>query len=181
MSQVVPPNITSQIATALTIRYRDGYRVASLINGFGRLVKVVGAISAAALFLVVVLPALRVGQAIGSNELGPVLLALMPAAGVFLAAFVVGTLLSAQGQVLMAQLDTAVSTSPFLSEVERLQAMGLLPGNVTPARGPQESVPVAPAPTETVAEKPRMCPVCLKEAASNGIRFCENCGAPLGE
>jgi len=37
------------------------------------------------------------------------------------------------------------------------------------------------APTETVAEKPRMCPVCLKEAASNGIRFCENCGAPLGE
>jgi hypothetical protein len=39
--------------------------------------------------------------------------------------FILGTLLAAQGQVLKATLDTAVNSSPFLSNDQRVEIMSL--------------------------------------------------------
>ncbi len=39
--------------------------------------------------------------------------------------FILGMLISAQGQILMASLDGSVNTSPFLSEAGKAKVMGL--------------------------------------------------------
>ncbi len=99
-------------------RYQDAYRVATVLVGFGGIIKVIGGVIAIAVAL------LSLGSAhetVNVAVVGGVFLGLM--AG-FLC-WVVGILVSAQGQILQATLDTAVASSPFLSDVERADAMRL--------------------------------------------------------
>ena len=65
-----------------------------------------------------------------SNQSGAAFLAMFVLGGAFGAlvggiVFLLGILISAQGQILMAQADGAVHTSPFLTENEKLNAMSL--------------------------------------------------------
>ncbi|MBE3039233.1 MAG: hypothetical protein IMZ62_10530 [Chloroflexi bacterium] len=49
----------------------------------------------------------------------------IPGAVVALASWVMGVVISAQGQMLLASLDTAVSVSPFLEPDQKARVLGL--------------------------------------------------------
>ena len=112
-------DVRGQSGSAVVNRYRDAYRVGTALVGLGNAIKVVGAVLAGIIFL----GALSSGN--GPFGGGAVL------AGVFVAAIVgvlfwaCGVIIAAQGQILCATLDNAVSQSPFLTDHERLDAMGL--------------------------------------------------------
>jgi len=106
-------------------RYLDLYRAANFLVALGNTVKVVG-ISAGAVILVLFA---LVGLAASSESGGAffVMFLIGSVSGVFVGGitFLLGILISAQGQILLAQADGAVHTSPFMSDDEKLTAMSL--------------------------------------------------------
>jgi hypothetical protein len=105
----------SRPSQAVGQRYKDAYLVAGALSGVGTAIKAIGIILGVLVALV--------GLVAGSAEFTlPAILAAV-AVGVFF--FVFGALISAQGQVFKASLDTAVNTSPFLSNEERAAIMSL--------------------------------------------------------
>jgi hypothetical protein len=109
-----PARAVSAGAGKVMPRYRDAYRVANTIVGIGSTLKIVGMIGAGLMALI--------GLAGGSSFGFMGVLAAVLAAGFWFALFFVfGIVVSAQGQVLQAGLDTAVNTSPFLSNEEKIE------------------------------------------------------------
>lgn len=110
-------------------RYKDAYRVGKTIYLFGSTVKVIGVIFAIFVCLISLLmgfATLAVGEA--SQYLLPlgILIGFIGIIfGVFIGAllFVFGTLISAQGQLLIATLDSAVYASPFMLPESKVAAM----------------------------------------------------------
>ena len=101
-------------------RYLDAYRVAKTIITFGKAIKAVGVFVGGALGLVS-LSALTnqgFGEALGAAGL-------VVAVVIGLLVFLLGVLISAQGQILLATLDTAVNSSTFLSTRDKAEAMSL--------------------------------------------------------
>jgi hypothetical protein len=105
---------TTDRSSKLRARYRDGFRAAALIEGFGGAVKIVGFVFAALCLL-------------GGMAVGRLGLILGVVAGAVLGAlfFILGVFISSQGQLLKATLDSAVHTSPFLDDEGKAAAMGL--------------------------------------------------------
>jgi ribosomal protein S27AE len=105
---------------ALKRRYADAYIVAGTVNAFGLTIKVVGVIIGAIIVLL--------SFAAGSNGGVGILFALI---GVAIAGtiatllYILGTLASAQGQILKATLDSAVNTSRILSDHDCAEVMSL--------------------------------------------------------
>ena len=101
--------------SVLLKRYRDAYSVAGVILGFGKLIKAVG--------LIVAGLAILIGLAKESPIifLGSLFFAVL-IGGIF---YLLGVIVSAQGQILKASLDTAVNTSPFLLNAHRTDIMSL--------------------------------------------------------
>ena len=95
-------------------RYRDAYLAGAALVGLGNTIKLVGA----ALAGVILLVSLAAG---GPLVLGGIVIAAING-GLF---WVCGVVVAAQGQILRATLDNVVGHSPFLSDSERLDAMGL--------------------------------------------------------
>jgi ribosomal protein L37E len=116
-SELSPANLHGMIA-ALVAKYRDAYIVAGTIVVFGTAVKVIG------LVLGVIAVVVSLGAA---DDLGW----FAPVGGLVLGAlvgtifYILGVFISAQGQILRATLDTAVNTSPFLGNEQRI---GILNG-----------------------------------------------------
>ncbi len=119
-------------------RYRDLYRAARLLTGLGTTVKTIGIIVAAVIFLFWFIVGIATVSADTSNSpfaaqssSGVVGFFVCTIIGVIFGAlvgglfFLFGILISAQGQLLMAHADSAVHTSPFLSDKERAAAMSL--------------------------------------------------------
>lgn len=116
------PNLVS----AAMKRYGDGYRVASAMNGFGSVFKAIGLIIGFGIFFLGLLMGQSMAEYAGAGSLiisgissgisGGVI-------GIFF--WIIGIWISAQGQILKAQLDAAVHTSPFLSETEKARVMSL--------------------------------------------------------
>lgn len=102
-------------------RYRDTYRVGAALVGLGNAIKVVGAILAGIIFLVSLSSA---KDLLGG---GAVVLGIFIAAIVGILFWICGVIVAAQGQILLATVDTAVASSHFLTDTERAQAMGLPP------------------------------------------------------
>jgi hypothetical protein len=98
----------------LRSRYVDGYRAASVIDGLGNVVKML----AIAIFLLPLFGGMGMGGAglLLGLIVGGVLAALI---------FVLGVFISAQGQVLKAMLDTAVHTSPLMSDDQKASVLGV--------------------------------------------------------
>ena len=148
-------------ADAVINRYTDAYRIAGITVGFGTVVRVVGGVLGAAVLF------------IGSHEFGLVQ-ALFVAALVAAIFFFIGMLLATQGQVLKATLDTAVNSSPFLTDNQKAIAMSL--GNTDPI--PDEGYD-APArfrvePTEVGS----FCFHCGGEVTEGAVE-CRHCGKTL--
>jgi hypothetical protein len=121
-------------------RYVDLYRTARLLNGLGTFVKVLAFIFGFIIFLfwlIVGFGAVALPQQNSPFGVSPPASSLPLAfyvclvigamaggltTGIF---FLQGVLLSAQGQLLKAQADGAVHSSPFLTDEERATAMSL--------------------------------------------------------
>ena len=110
----------TQIAS-LTERYKDAYTVARVTAGFGSTVKGAG---------ILIGGLLTVGGFMLASKgdpqravIGILVLILGVIAGVLF--YVIGILISAQGQILKASLDSAVNTSPFLENEHRTKIMSL--------------------------------------------------------
>jgi hypothetical protein len=101
-------------------RYQDGYRVAKLINGFGHTCKVVGIILGGLIVLGCAMAASESSFAAVTVPIGLVVGSILGFIG-----WAVGVMISALGQIVKATLDTAVNSSPFLSNEERAQIMSL--------------------------------------------------------
>ena len=104
----------SHEAQQIIKRYRNGYRVAGALDSVGRLAQGAGLL-------------LCIGG-IAYAFLGSTPMRFLVAAGAFVVGFILcllATLVSAIGQGIKASFDTAVHTSPFLTEGQKSIAMSL--------------------------------------------------------
>jgi len=106
-AECIPPS-RSDFAQALTKRYKDAYFSARWLIRIGGLIKW------GALFIVVI--GLAISQTIGGRNLMAASFAV--SLGVAIPTFILGILISGQGQTHLATLDTAVNTSRHLSKDE---------------------------------------------------------------
>jgi hypothetical protein len=113
--------------TAFVQRYADLYRAARVMTGLGETVKVVGLVSAGVVFMVWFLMAVAAAQGFGGGLAFFMCLIIGVAFGALVGGvfFLLGVLISAQGQLLMSHADSAVHSSPFLSDQQRAAAMSL--------------------------------------------------------
>jgi hypothetical protein len=98
-------------------RYTDAYRVARTVTAFGVTVKIVAIIIGG----VIALAGLVAASQSGIFALAGILVA----AVVSIPIYILGVLVSAQGQTLKATLDTAVYSSPLLTKDQMRQIMSL--------------------------------------------------------
>jgi hypothetical protein len=113
-------------------RYRDAYRTAKVTSVLGLVVKIIGFILGSLIVAFSALTGLGGLANMGQQNFGGVAgiagaLFVFGAVYGFLIGFVffvLGTLLSAQGQLLLATLDGTVASSPFLDDEEKLRIMG---------------------------------------------------------
>lgn len=105
-------------------RYRDGYRAARTTVLLGTSVKVAGALLglAVALALSVLGSSSGEGSTVGLEGVG---LGTFFGVSTFAVFFVLGVLVSSLGQLRKAALDSAVNSSPFLTNEERAEVMSL--------------------------------------------------------
>lgn len=105
---------------SLQNRYGNAYLVARSVNGAGQAIKIVGLMAAAVVAIGGFIVASKVSE---SHGIGSVIGALIPGALVSLPFYALGVLVSAQGEVLKATLDTAVNTSSLLTRDEARQLL----------------------------------------------------------
>lgn len=111
-------------------RYSDAFHTAKVLVGLGTTLKILAACLGGGLAVFSALIVLISLAAINKSA-GAIVGLGLGASGVFLGilvgvlAFLFGVHLSAQGQILRATLDTAVNSSPFLTDPEKAQAMSL--------------------------------------------------------
>jgi hypothetical protein len=132
--QAVQPGNPATVE-ALRKRYKNAYRVARTQDVIGRIIKSIGILLLVIGGLMILLSFLA---GLESSAPTPALaeawlplaiqwmrgLAMMPiSAGLLL--FISGVLVSAQGQILKANLDSAVNSSPFLADGEKALIMSL--------------------------------------------------------
>lgn len=165
------------LVLAVKKRYRDGYLQARAINGFGAFIKGLGLF----IGIVICLVGLVVGGALEQSSRNSMFSG--PGAGAGLLAgfafvvyaaiitgifWVVGVLVKAGGQMLKAQLDGAVHTSPFLTDLDRAEMMSLPTGGY--GRQAYDSIPVGVANPPSVPITSPMLPN-VKASLAYGASF----------
>lgn len=118
-------NSANGYAVSLSKRYSNAYQVAFAIVRRGEWLMLVGKILAA-LIVIGLLVFISLYPNKDSTVVGILtLLVVLFAYGVYEGFQVWGTLISAQGQMLLASLDTAVNGSPFLTQEQQAEIMNL--------------------------------------------------------
>jgi len=152
---------SADFSEAVERRYRDAYVIAATIVGFGDTIKALG-IAFGALLLVAAL-------VIATKGVGGVLVALVIAAaaiGAGIVLYFLGIVVAAQGQILKALLDTAVNSSPFLSDSARAGIM-TLPSARPPSGGASGDIQASLGPWR--------CASCGKGNPAT-VQQCQMCG-----
>ena len=108
-------------ASALT-RYRDAYLVARVTTGFGSIIKGIGIVIAVVIFGGAATVA---DQLYSSAKTQYMLTGFVTAVIVGAVFYLFGILVSAQGQILKASLDSAVHSSPFMNDNQKAEVMSL--------------------------------------------------------
>jgi len=107
-------------------RYQDAYTIAKTANGFGSFTKTTGLISAGIIGVIGLLMMLFTATWAGAGAGFAIFLFMLTIGAIVGAIFyILGILLSALGQNLMATLDTAVNGSPFMTQEQKAEAMNL--------------------------------------------------------
>lgn len=108
---------------ALLKRYSDGYLLAHEIIRFGSIVQGASVVIG---ILVAVGDFYFVSQIVGRGDYAsPMIVAVVLSVLAGGLVYIAGVLVSAAGQILLASLDTAVHTSPFLAHHHRARVMSL--------------------------------------------------------
>lgn len=112
-------------------RYDDAYRVAKAIVTLGGTIKVVGLILAVliAIYGIIFMDQTGRGFAPPPLDYSSLIGGVVIAAIVGVSCYVVGTLVAAYGQILKANLDCAVNSSPFLTDELKAEAMSIAGGH----------------------------------------------------
>jgi hypothetical protein len=121
-AQAVRGAFEAGVAVKVLGRYGDGYRAARMAVVMGTLIKVLGAPLGLLAGFGVYAAAGALGQ--GPRGVG-LLLALFFGVGTFALFFALGVSASALGRLKRAALDSAVNTSPFLTNEERAELMSM--------------------------------------------------------
>jgi hypothetical protein len=108
------------VARSVMTRYRDAYLVARATTAIGGTVKVVGICLAIFVALAGIVVALSKRGSLPMG-IGGLLIGFVFGIPIY----VLGILVSAHGQVLKASLDSAVHTTPFLTDAQKLKVMSL--------------------------------------------------------
>jgi len=114
------PMASDPEAQALISRHKDAYTVANVTVTVGNVIKAIGILVGA---VIVMGSMMEFSPHGGMNT--QLMLGLLTALLVGLLFYFVGVLVSAQGQILKASLDSAVNTSPFLTNEQRAKIMSL--------------------------------------------------------
>jgi hypothetical protein len=116
----------SSEVSSIKSRYRDGYIVARFTTGVGTTIKAIGLILA----VIIAIGIFSIGAS--SPQFGMrrdptpgAIVGVVLGGMVFTFFYVIGILVSAQGQILKASLDSAVNSSPFLTNEHRAKIMSL--------------------------------------------------------
>jgi len=113
---------------AMTRRYGEAFVVARATNGIGKAIELIGIVLGASIVLASIVAINHPEK--GLLQLGLVGIAFGVCIGVLF--FLCGLIVAAQGQILKASLDSAVNSSPFLTDDERATVMSLpLAGTAT--------------------------------------------------
>jgi hypothetical protein len=105
--------------TSLFQRYRDAYSVAEGIILLGTVIKVASLVLAAVFIIVAASESRTEGSLVtGAAVAGGLVFGLL--------GFATGVLVSAQGQIMLAMIDTAVNTSPLVDRSEKAKMIGIL-------------------------------------------------------
>jgi hypothetical protein len=117
-------------AASVMNRYNNAYRKAKLICAIGMIVKIIGGLIS--LFFGIygylfgfILTSPRTLYSSHGESPWPIIIGIITAGIVFLFFYIIGTLIAAVGELIKAQLDSAVNSSPFLNDNERAQTMSL--------------------------------------------------------
>lgn len=115
---------------AIMKRYWDAYLVAKIIVGSGKIIKAVGIIGA---IILVIVGYLIMGEGRRGGEAavaaGIVIIVFGIVVGVW--SYLFGVIVSAIGEILKAGLDTAVNTSPLLTDYQKAKVMSVAkPDNI---------------------------------------------------
>ena len=141
-SPIIPPSPTAfhkstfstQLVAAVKQRYKDGYLQARAITGIGAVVKGLGMV----IGIVMSLAGFVIGGGIAEQSrnsmfggpgagAGVVVGFIFVLIGAIIAIilWVIGVIVKSSGQMLKAQLDGAVNSSPFLTDLDRAEMMSL--------------------------------------------------------
>jgi hypothetical protein len=113
-------DMKTSFGSPVVSRYKDAFRVAAVYVGLGYTIKGVG-ILLAGIAGIGIMAAVSMGEPSIWGFLGAIFIGAM----VFVPFWVFGIIITAQGQMLRAALDSAVAASPFMTNEERAVAMGL--------------------------------------------------------
>ncbi len=117
--RVLTPVSSNEISTLMK-RYKDAFSVAKITVAIGTLIKIVGVVLA----ILIIAGGFGLADKTRNEIFGVLGLVGGIVIGIFL--YFLGVLVRAQGQILRASLDSAVNTSPFLSNEQRARAMSLI-------------------------------------------------------
>ena len=108
-------------------KIKDAYRVAGVIVGLGKVLKIIGIVVACLSLLggIIGYSAMPSVEGAGAVKLIMIVYGVFGAVFSWLIFWLWGVVISAVGQLLRATLDGAVHTSPFLSDDQRAEAMGV--------------------------------------------------------
>ncbi len=130
----MPPGFESSVPTLeLTKRYVDAYRVANFQAGLGATIKN-ASLGIGGIILLLSLSYAATSATPQPGFFGPSANSIGVALGLFGAmigfviggiGFILGILISSEGQILKATLDSAVNSSPFLDNTQRIGIMSL--------------------------------------------------------
>jgi len=107
-------------------RYRDAYQIAHALNEQGQGIKVFAWVIASLIAFVGLVIAVAAAKQAELAAGAAILFAVIAAAITWSIIYGYGVRIAAEGQHLLASIDVAVHTSPFMSELEKAQAMKFL-------------------------------------------------------
>src|SRR2546425_9548069 len=106
---------------AVSKRYKDAYDVAQTTVRMGVSIKIAGLLVGAGLFVLFSLMLFAQTEKNGLMLIAGLVLAMIVGGAIY----AVGVMISAQGQLLLATLDSAINGSPFLTDEQRAQVMSV--------------------------------------------------------
>lgn len=117
-----PQKVHPSEGHSLIKKYGDAYRIGRGLTKLGRLAKGLALLLGVLTFLAALLLA-SANYPPGLGTTTTVLVGLLMSILVAVPAFLLGALVNALGQILIATLDTAINTSPFLDNTQKSQIM----------------------------------------------------------